>query len=181
MQVHNEKVESGFSGTIIDLETIGTFDSRFDDSRRYTNIKPVIFGFIHSSGLEIHCAKAPNSIKRLNKKMDEIINSLARPFYAFNSNFERGVLFHTLGRKINFEKELNAQTYEKKAHVVFQLGIKQYDDPFNDDGKACMCAWEKGEIKKAIAHNRSCLLKEKDILLKRGCRDPDSMRFVKVD
>jgi len=27
-------------------------------------------------------------------------------------------------------------------------------------------------------HNRSCLLKERDILLKRGFRKPDDLRFI---
>jgi hypothetical protein len=31
----------------------------------------------------------------------------------------------------------------------------------------------------AIAHNRSCLLKEKDILLLRGYRKPDELEIIK--
>jgi hypothetical protein len=35
-----------------------------------------------------------------------------------------------------------------------------------------------GKIKRAIAHNRSCLLKERDILLKRGFRRSEELNFV---
>ncbi len=181
MKVHAEKLKSGFEGSIIDLETVGDFDNRFSDSRRYAGIRPVIFGFICADRLEVHCAKCPASIKRLNKKIGSLINELGRPFYAFNSDFERGVLFYSLDGKVNFEKELNRETYEKKASVVSGLEIAQYGDPFHDNGKACMDAWRRGEIDKAIAHNRSCLLKERDILLKRGSRPSESMKFVKVD
>jgi len=34
------------------------------------------------------------------------------------------------------------------------------------------------EFDKAIAHNRACLLKERDILIKRGFRKPDELKFV---
>ena len=40
-------------------------------------------------------------------------------------------------------------------------------------------AWEEGEFEQAIAHNRACLLKERDILLLTGAREPDEMIFVK--
>jgi hypothetical protein len=96
------------------------------------------------------------------------MNELERPFYAFNKEFEEGVLFHFLGMEIKFEGELQAREREPKYYAVRELGISNYDDPFNDSGFKCMKAWTKGEIDKAIAHNRSCLLKEKDILLKRG-------------
>ena len=36
-----------------------------------------------------------------------------------------------------------------------------------------------GEFDKAIAHNRACLLKERDILLKRRPREPEELRFVR--
>jgi len=42
-----------------------------------------------------------------------------------------------------------------------------------------MQAWQDEEFDKAMAHNRACLLKEKDILLKRGFRKPDELKFIK--
>jgi len=38
-----------------------------------------------------------------------------------------------------------------------------------------MYAWQAGEFDKAVAHNRACLMKERDILLKRGYRKPDGL------
>ena len=77
-----------------------------------------------------------------------------------------------------FQKELNQEKYESKSRAVSFLGIPQYNDPFNDNGLLCMNAWLKGQTEKAIAHNRSCLLKERDILLKRGTRKPDKLKFI---
>ena len=45
VKVYSENILSDFKGSIIDLETIGNF-LNYEDSRRYKNIIPVIFGFI---------------------------------------------------------------------------------------------------------------------------------------
>lgn len=175
---HKEKVKSNFKGTIIDIETIGDFDNRFDDSRRYKQHTPIIFGFINNSGLSVYCAKKIKTIEILKEKTVSILDKLRKPFYAFNSEFERGVLFHNLNKKVIFERELNKEKYEPKWFVVHSLKIPQYNDPFRDRGILCTNAWLKGQIKKAVAHNRSCLLKERDILLKRGFRKPDKLKFI---
>jgi hypothetical protein len=176
VKVHNENIKSNFEGTIIDIETIGNF-CNFYDSRRYMNIVPVIFGYINKDGLSILCAKNKDSIDTLKQKIMDILITLERPFHAFNCDFESGVFFHNLNKKIIFDKELNREKYEAKKNAVSQLKIPQYDDPFFDNGKQCMESWLKGEIDKSIAHNRSCLLKERDILLKRGFRNPDELKF----
>ena len=79
---------------------------------------------------------------------------------------------------VEFHGELNKEKFEAKRIAVQALKIPNYGDPFNDNGKYCMNAWLSGEIDKAIAHNRSCLLKEKDILLKRGFRKPDDLSLM---
>ena len=175
---HEEDISSNFEGTVIDIETVGEFNNQYADSRRYKYIQLVIFGFINRHGLHIFCAKGMEAISELKEKAKEIFDGLERPFYAFNSEFERGVLFYELGREIDFDGELQRGTEPKKA-VVRDLGISNYDDPFYDRGLWCMKAWEAGEFDAAIAHNRACLLKERDILLKRGFRRPDELKFVR--
>jgi len=175
---HKEDISSDFEGTIIDIETIGEFLNQYHDSRRYKDIKLVIFGTISRYTLNICCARGKEAIKELSEKTEELMELLQRPFYAFNSKFERGVLFYTLGRKIDFEGELQ-EAYESKAYACKRLGIPNYDDPFYDIGKLCSEAWENGKFKEAIAHNRACLLKERDILLKEGFRESEELNFVK--
>ena len=170
--------KSNFEGTIIDIETIGNFCG-YGDSRRYKEIVPVIFGFINKNGLTVYCAKNSTSISNLKDIIERILSELKRPFYAFNSDFERGTLFHHLRKPVSFERELNKERFEGKRHVVQLLKIQNYNDPFNDNGRACMEAWLNGEINKSILHNRSCLLKERDILLRRGFRKPDELGLVK--
>jgi hypothetical protein len=177
VKIFEEGVKSDFQGTIIDLETIGFFQN-YDDSRKYKQITPVIFGSINKDGLRILCAKSSSSIQLLRCNILDLIDKLDRPFYAFNSLFERGVLFNHLSRPVEFEKELNKETFEKKETIVSALKIPNYEDPFFGDGKACMMAWLRGDINHAILHNRSCLLKERDLLLKRGFRKPDELRIV---
>lgn len=173
-----EIIKSGFEGTIIDIETIGDFRREYDDSRQYKEIIPVIFGFIVKDKLNVFCAKNKDSIEKLNQKVKAILPKLKKPFYAFNSNFERGTLFHRLSVRIKFDGELNEEEFESKGLAVLTLKIPNYDDPFNDIGRLCKEAWLRGEINKAIAHNRSCLLKERDILLKRGFRKPDELKLI---
>ena len=175
---HKENVSLNFEGTIIDIETIGEFLNQYSDSRRYKDIQLVIFGFINRKALHIFCAEGIEAISELKEKTEDIIDSLERPFYAFNSEFERGVFLYELGQEIDFDGELQG-TRESKARAVRDLGIPNYDDPFYDRGLWCMNAWHNGEFDAAIAHNRACLLKERDILLKRGFSTPDELEFVR--
>ena len=176
---HKENVSSNFKGTIIDIETTGEFLNQYPDSRRYKNIRLVIFGFINRDALHIFCAKGIEAINELREGTKRIIDSLERPFYAFNSEFERGVLFYELGKMINFEGELQKEKFESKVDAVRDLDISNYDDPFYSRGFPCIKAWKDGEFDKAIAHNRACLLKERDILIKRGFRESDELEFVR--
>lgn len=179
---HAENVDSGFQGTIIDIETIGDFYKLCpqNDSRRYKDIKIVIFGFINKQNLRIFCARGVEAISILENKIhDIIIDDLEKPLYAFNCDFERGVCFHHIGKEIYFDGELNKEKYESKAAAVRDLQIDNYDDPFNDNGYKCMQAWLSGKFNDAIAHNRACLLKEREILIKRKCRTPDRLLFTR--
>ncbi len=175
---HKEDAISDFEGTIIDIESVGGFLNRYPDSRRYKDIQLVIFGFINKDALHILCAKGREALNELRERTEKIIDSLGSPFYAFNTDFERGVLFCELGRKIDFDGDLQ-ETHESKARAVRDLSIPNYDDPFRDNGYLCMKAWENGELDKAMAHNRACLLKERDILIKRGARKPDELKFIR--
>lgn len=171
---YSEDVKSTFNGTIIDIETIGDFCRGYGDSREYKDLVPIIFGYLNKDGLNIYCAKGLNSLEKLQESVLETLPELERPFYAFNSVFEIGVLYHAWGMELFFEHELNEERWESKRKAVLKLNISNYDDPFFDVGKKCKEAWERGDIEKSIAHNRSCLLKERDIMLKRGHRNPDN-------
>lgn len=70
--------------------------------------------------------------------------------------------------QIEFDGELNNDTSEWKSNACTELDIPNYGGPSNNVDKECIFAWIRGECEKAIKHNRSCLLKERDILLKRG-------------
>jgi len=176
---HKEDIISDFEGTIIDIETIGEFDNRYNDSRRYKNIRLVIFGFINRDVLHIFCAKGIEAINELREGTRRIIDSLERPLYAFNSEFEKSVFFYELGNEVDFEGELQKEKFESKVGAVRDLDISNYDDPFYSRGFPCIKAWKDGEFDKAIAHNKACLLKERDILMDRGYREPEELRFVR--
>ncbi len=135
-----ENMTSNFDGTVIDVETIGEFNKfskDTNDSREYESLRQVIFGFINGKGLRVFCAKGEEAISKLNSLTEQILNRLERPFYAFNTNFESGVWFHQLGKKISFDGELQGSIREYKSNAVKSLHIPNYNDPFNDSGKLC--------------------------------------------
>jgi len=178
IQELREEIASDFKGTIIDIETIGEFNGRYrntGDWHEYEGIQQVIFGLINSQYMQIFWIKKQEEIQELNEKVNSIIDGLEKPFYAFNLSFEKFVLTCQLGRPINFECELQAVKFESKYNAGRELHIPAHGDPFNDKGLLCMYAWKAGEFDKAIAHNRACLMKERDILLKRGYRKPDGL------
>jgi hypothetical protein len=175
-----EESKSVFEGTILDIETVGEFDPSFPyDSRHYRKLKQVVFGYIDNQQLRIYCAKSPEGIEKLKLMTPEIFAGLKRPYYAFNCNFESGVWFHQAGIQINFDGELQGEPFESKKNAILRLKISNYNDPFYDKGQMCIKAWNDLLFEKVIAHNRACLLKERDILLKRGHCEPDKVRFEK--
>jgi hypothetical protein len=180
IQELNEEAKSDFEGTILDIETIGEFDPACPyDSRHYRKFKQVVFGYIDKDHLHIYCAQNPEGIEKLKLMTPEIFAALKRPYYAFNCNFESGVWFHQAGIQINFDGELQGEPFESKKNAILLLKIRNYDDPFFDKGQLCIKAWSDLHFEKVIAHNRACLLKERDILLKRGHCEPDKVHFVK--
>jgi hypothetical protein len=177
---HVEETGIDFAGTIIDIESIGEFNREFQfDSRHYKDIKQVVLGYITKQKLHIYCATTVEEIEELRLKTSDIFKELARPYYAFNCNFESGVLFHQVGLQIDFEGELQGEPFERKKDAIMKLRIPNYEDPFHDLGQLCIKAWRDKEFKKVIDHNRACLLKERDILIKRGHCEPDKVKFVK--
>lgn len=169
-----------FEGTIIDIETIGDFDRSFKhsgDSREYRKLQQIIFGYLDSKELHVMCAKGPSAIKTLEGEARAVLESLKKPFYAYQCDFERGVWFHQLGTPIEIENELQ-QTMERKEAVCRRLGIAEYDDPFHGEGYRCEDAWLREDYATVIAHNRSCLLKEREIMLLNGCCKPNVLKLV---
>ena len=177
MKYYSEKVDTSFSGTIIDFETIGEFSS-YRDSRAYKDLTPVMVGALFDGEMHIHYVEKKDEIQSFHDELKLILAALPRPWYAFNCDFEQGVTFHSLGLTHEYDHELNARKYEGKGDCRVNLGLSNYDDPFNDIGKLFPKNWLKGKIGPCLKHNRACLLKERDILMKRGHREPEKLKFI---
>ena len=154
-------------GTIIDLETIGRFDRRYDstDSRQYAGLRPTIFGYLSEGVLVQHCAEGPGDIPLIIEIMNQILPVLEPPFYALNCYFKHGVCKHSC----NFIPEplidvRGVNSRESKWDVRRRLGIPTYDDPFNGVGYTCIQEWKNENYSDCLKHNRACLLIERDIL-----------------
>jgi len=180
IQEYTEETKSDFEGTILDIETIGEFDQSCQwDSRHYRKFKQTILGYIDKNRLHIYCARNMEGIEKLRLLTPELLAGMKRPFYAFNCSFESGVWFNLMGIRIKFDGELQGESFESKKNAILKLRISNYNDPFWDNGQMCIKAWNNRDFEKTIAHNRACLLKEREILLKRGYCEPAKVQFIK--
>ncbi len=176
-----EKNESNFKGSIIHIDTTGNLRTEFQDSRQYSEVKPFVIGTIDKSKLKIEYAEDRASMAQLRSRITDLLKELEKPLYAFNAPFVQAVLFHFAEEKIEIEGELNRKTFETRLFAINALNIPQYDDPFNDQDKMCSIIWltVSGEHQKCIAHVKACLLKERDILIKRGFRKAEEVQLRK--
>jgi len=158
----NEEPEQVFEeGTIIDFETIGTFDKRYLDHRALYDIHPIIFGFITHNGMHIHYVTDEEDTQELCQCIEEGLDRLPRPLFAFNKSFEQGVIYNRLQKHVKFW-ELNAWKFESKRTAEKVLGIPNFDDPFNGNGRLVVENFPHN-INDCVKHNRACLLKEREI------------------
>ncbi len=171
--------ESNFSGSIIHIDTIGNLRNEFTDSRRYSELSPVIVGLIDGKKLKIEYARDKPSVPLLRSRIIALLNEFSQPYLAFNAPFVQAVLYHFTGEKIALTGELNRKAVESRLFAIHALNIPQYADPFADQDKLCTQAWLRGEIEKCVAHARACLLKERDIFIKRGFRKPEEIKLRK--
>ena len=157
-----EQIAPSIEGTIIDFETIGDFGNA-NGCERYKNIKPVIFGVLEKNIIHITYIKDEEYIPELLNLIKSKINELKPPLYAYNCEFEKCIIYYCLGLSLEFQ-ELQPRDRMMKEVACKELGIPNYEDPFNGDGKLCLEAWWKGNYEDCVNHNRACLLKERDIL-----------------
>jgi hypothetical protein len=179
----HKKQNLSYTGTIIDIETIGEFCDQYKgDSREYKDLIIVIFGYINEKGLHIYCAQGNEDIPILEEKTKQLLETLdkERPLCAYQCHNEMGVFFHRLNLKFLFDKELQTDR-ERKENALRRLGIfDSFGDPFHNElkpGNACRIAWLNNYFDNAIKHNCACLLKEQTLLLKGHVVAPRPLDF----
>lgn len=170
-------------GTIIDIETFGEFLD-CDGLGRYKQIKPLTIGFLDRNKMDILyiTSEIDRDFKALRSTLQAKLHEVDRPFYAFNTEFEMGVLYWFLGKTVLFDRDLmfkvatsgGRTVWESKRYLVRELAIPNFDDPFWDMGYKVPEAWKKFQntgnwkfLTEIIRHNRACLLKEYSILRER--------------
>jgi hypothetical protein len=147
----------------------------------------VIFGYINKQGFHIYCAKGKEGIAELQEKTRQLLILLEneRPLCAFNCHQEMSVFFHHLNKQLYFDKELQSREFESKEEALRISGINyNFSDPFQNapkPGYACQLAWLAGRYDSAIQHNRACLLKEQELLLKGRGVTPLPLDFKGTD
>jgi len=174
-----------FEGAVIDLETDErNFSDELQGADRYKNHCAVCCGILDKNKVEIIAKTCNASNELFVQAVDEKVRGTNHPYYAFNVGCDMALLTKLLGREIQFDRELQNE-YESKREVVQNLRIPNFDDPFNGLGYLAAKEWTKhletretDRVKRVIAHNLACVLKEYNILIRRGYRriEPSSYK-----
>jgi len=167
-----------FEGGVIDLETDErNFLDGLRGADRYENHSAVCVGILDGSKVEIIAKTCDASDELFVQTIDDKVKGTRHPFYAYNVGCDMALLSKLLGREIRFERELKID-YKGKREVVRNLGIPNFDDPFNGAGILAAREWtrhlETHEIdcvERIIAHNLACVLKEYCILAHRSYKE----------
>ena len=162
----SEEASMCMRGTIIDLETIGSFNREYPpwDPRHYASISPTIFGYLTGETLVQHCAEKTEEIQEIIEIMRDMLPLLEQPLYALNCSFEGGIIANTCRQAYVFLDVRGDKYHGSKWSIRRWLGIPAYGDPFHGDGLRCIHEWRRGNHQECLRHNRACLLIERDIL-----------------
>jgi len=168
-------------GTIIDLETIGPFHDVLKGTKRYKEVKPYLFGYLTGNMIVQKYVEKSDHIPALLGFLKETnFTKFPKPLYAFFVEFEIGVIYCSTGKRLLFDRELK-KGRGSKEELVKKFGISNYDDPFPGQGIRLIQEFENGNIVGSLRHNKACLLKERDILYRRGYADPPKIDFHHIN
>jgi len=167
-------------GTIIDLETIGPLHDSIKGTKRYREVKPYLFGYLTGNRIVQKYVEKSDHISALLEFIKETnFADFQKPLYAFFVEFETGVIYCSTGKRLLFDRELK-KGKGSKEELVKKFGISNYDDPFPGQGIRLIQEFENGNIEGPLRHNKACLLKERDILYRRGFADPPRIDFHEI-
>jgi hypothetical protein len=152
-------------GTIIDFESTGDFDDKFQspDPRRFGDISPTIFGYLIDDKLVQYCAEGLEDQEELIGIISETLPMLDEPYFALNTSFERHILSTYCGMNPVLV-DVRGQIWARKKWFRDYLDLPHYADPFDCEGFQCVVEWNRGNYRSCLLHNQACLQLERDIL-----------------
>jgi hypothetical protein len=176
----------GFVGAVIDLETDGQpFSDEFYGVGRCKLQSAVSCAILNENRVEVIAKtwESPDGV--FTKEVKKGLAQTKHPYYAFNAGFDMAILSKLLDKEVPFDRELQQFERQHKGSCRQNLGIPNFDDPFHDNGRLAGLEWKKHLktrerecVKKIMAHNLTCVLKEYCILVRGGYRviDPSSVK-----
>lgn len=182
----NEVAHKGFIGAVIDLETDGQpFSDEFCGAGRCKLQSAVSCAILNEDHIEVIAKiwETPDGV--FVKEVEKSLAKTKHPYYAFNAGFDVAILSKLLCNQVLFDRELQQRAFQSKGRYRQNLGVPNFDDPFQDKGELAGLEWkkhlktkERESVKKIMAHNLACVLKEYCILVRGGYRviDPSSVK-----
>jgi len=175
----------GFIGAVIDLETDGQpFSDNCPGAGRCKLQCAVSCAILNEDSVEVIAKTWESPDWVFTKEVEKCLAQTKHPYYAFNSGFDVAILSKLLGKEVPFDRELQQYNFQSKRRCRQDLGIPNFDDPFHDNGRLAGLEWKKHLktrdkecVKKIMAHNLTCVLKEYCILVRGGYRVIDQSSF----
>ena len=175
----------GFVGAVIDLETDGQpFSDECYGAGRCKLQCGVSCAILNEDYVEVIAKTCETPDGVFAKEVEKSLANTKHPYYAFNAGFDMAILSKLLGKEVLFNRELQQFERQRKGSCRQSLGIPNFDDPFHDNGRLAGLEWkkhlktrEREYVKKIMAHNLTCVLKEYCILVRGGYRVIDQSSF----
>lgn len=159
---------------IVDVETYNNLGSYGINPWPYHLGEIGIAGFFVDNKITQFLLKDKNNIEKIREGISDHLSTLSgKPLYAFNIRMEIGCFNNLLGRSPQFLEAMpfHGRGASKEYFFAFLLkhdkvtfDSREFIDPLNGDGVACIDALNKGQYQDALDHNHCCLTKEATIL-----------------
>lgn len=158
---------------IVDVETRQLLKDVDWDSRRLT---PTVVGIFFKNLIIQIIRVTANAMLEMRRKVAYELESVRKPFLAFNCDFDKFVIYGLCGIYYPFLdiQEYYGQTKEEAKHH-HNINV---DDPFKGNGRIAVEYYQKYEqtgdrsyLEKVIEHNQACLITEQiltEMLVSKG-------------
>lgn len=168
-QYHN------FEGAIIDLESDSApFIDYLQGAYQYSKHSAISFGILDKDFVEVIAKTCNATDSQFANEVEQSLEKRKHPYYGFNTELDMALLSNLLGSEIIFDGEIRIERVKKELQVR-NVGVSNFDDPFNGDGSLASFSWKKHletketkYIQDVLAHNRACILKEYSLLFRLG-------------
>lgn len=149
---------------VVDVETTDLLRNVGNDARQ---LIPSIVGILDGERIMQYCLLHDGRRDEMRKKVLVELESIKKPFIAFNGAFDRLVIFGLTGVYFPFMDIQEYDGQKKRSSIEDKKIVLPFQDPFNGNGCAAVDCYSryaatgnKQFLEEIIRHNQACLVYE---------------------